>query len=184
MSATPSSVLDAYGAWLADLAPWSHFITLTHRLPDGRVALHDRVGVQRHRRLVKLWLHTEVLPRDPGAVWWSETELTKIGTPHEHGVLALADPRAPVLSMRQAWWEMAGYARVEEIEESSLAVARYVIKYSVKATAWPSTVHGIAGEDPLATRVITHPVSASPRREIFEHERRFFYDPARVIDSL
>jgi hypothetical protein len=137
-------VLDAYGVWIASLAPWTHFVTLTHRLPDSsdanRARRYTRVGFARHRRLVRDWFHGEVRPRDAGARWWSELELHASGIPHEHGLLALAE-RAPALSMRQAWWDLAGYARVDAINDS-LAVARYVAKYTGKAAAWSPCVWG------------------------------------------
>jgi hypothetical protein len=137
-------VLDAYGVWIASLAPWTHFVTLTHRLPDSsdanRARRYTRVGFARHRRLVRDWFHGEVRPRDPGARWWSELELHASGIPHEHGLLALGET-APALSMRQAWWDLAGYARVDAIKDSR-AVARYVAKYAGKKAAWSPCVWG------------------------------------------
>ncbi len=140
----PADVLDAYGIWIAGLAPWSHFVTLTHRLPDSSDAnvarLYTRVGIGRHRRLVREWFHGQVRPRDRGAQWWSEMELHATGIPHEHALLAVSG-KAPVLSMRQAWFDVAGYARLEGIENPG-AVARYVAKYAGKSAAWPPCVWG------------------------------------------
>ena len=97
---TPAAVLEAYGIWIAGLAPWTHFVTLTHRLPDSsdanRARNYTRVGLARHRRLVRKWFHGDVRPRDPAARWWSELELHESGIPHEHGLLALGDT-APAL---------------------------------------------------------------------------------------
>lgn len=141
---TPADVLEAYGIWIAGLAPWTHFVTLTHRLPDSsdanRARNYTRVGLSRHRRLVRQWFHGEVRPRDAGARWWSELELHETGIPHEHGLLAVG-PAAPALSMRQAWWDLAGYARVDPINDSE-AVARYVAKYAGKKAAWAPCVWG------------------------------------------
>jgi hypothetical protein len=140
----PAAVLDAYGIWIAGLAPWTHFVTLTHRLPDSSDAnlarRYTRVGIARHLRLVREWFHSEVRPRDRGARWWSEMELHASGIPHEHALLAVGDT-APVLSMRQAWFDVAGYARVDGIERPE-AVARYVAKYAGKSAAWPPCVWG------------------------------------------
>lgn len=140
----PAEVLDAYGEWIASLAPWSHFVTLTHRLPDSsnaNVARHyTRVGFGKHRRLVRDWFHGEVRPRDAGARWWSEMELHETGIPHEHGLLALS-ATAPALTIRQAWWDVAGYARVDPIKKPE-AVARYVAKYAGKKAAWVPCVWG------------------------------------------
>ena len=82
---TPAEVLDAYGTWIASLAPWTHFVTLTHRLPDSsdanRARHYTRVGFSRHRRLVREWFHAVVRPRDAAARWWSELELHESGIP-------------------------------------------------------------------------------------------------------
>ena len=141
---TPAEVLDAYGTWIAGLAPWTHFVTLTHRLPDSsdaNLARHyTRVGFSRHRRLVREWFHAVVRPRDAAARWWSELELHETGIPHEHGLLALAG-NAPALSIRQAWWDLAGYARLDGIKNPE-AVARYVAKYAGKKAAWAPCVWG------------------------------------------
>ncbi len=140
----PANVLTEYGLWIASLAPWLYFVTLTHRLPDSSDAnlarQYTRVGIARHRRLVREWFHGAVRPRDPGARIWSETELHLTGVPHEHALLAVSDT-APVLSLRQAWFDMAGFARIERIEDPS-AAARYVAKYAGKTGAWPPNVWG------------------------------------------
>jgi hypothetical protein len=53
---------------------------------------------------------------------------------------ALAD-NAPALSIRQAWWDLAGYARLEGIKNPE-AVARYVAKYAGNKAAWAPCVWG------------------------------------------
>jgi hypothetical protein len=140
--AVRGEVLDAYGDWIAGLASWTHFVTLTHdprRLesPDGT---HTRVGLQRHRRLRKLWVLDHVRRLDSGARWWSETELHLSGQPHEHGLLA-ASVNAPVYSMAEEWFKLGGAWRIEPIE-SVRAVAAYVAKYGEKATAWEPMLAG------------------------------------------
>jgi hypothetical protein len=67
-------------------------------------------------------------------------ELHETGIPHEHGLLALSET-APALSMRQAWWDLAGFARLDPIKDSH-AVARYVAKYAGKKAAWTPCVWG------------------------------------------
>jgi phage-related protein len=128
--------LNAYGAWLASLAPWTHFITLTHD-PRRLGAGHSIVGRQRHRRVLSKWVFDDVRRLDEGARWFSEMELQKSGQAHEHGLLA-ASSTAPVLSMRQAWFERAGYCDVRTIDRSEaegIGRAMYVAKYTGKATA-------------------------------------------------
>jgi hypothetical protein len=128
---------DAYGSWVAGLAPWSHFITLTHdprRLGRG----HTMVGRQRHRRVLSKWIYDYVRRLDHGAQWFSEMELHKSGQCHEHGLLAVS-ATAPVLSMRQAWYDLAGFCDVRLIagddDKQRIARAIYVAKYTGKATA-------------------------------------------------
>lgn len=142
---TPQDVLAEYGRFIAALAPWSHFVTLTHRLPDDpRAPTWTRVGVARHRRMVRDWFYNEVRPRAPSAVWWSETEFHVSGVPHEHGMLAVPS-NAPDLQMRSAWFLAAGFARWDSIAgQNGVSPAAYVSKYAVKSTSREPLVFGIA----------------------------------------
>ncbi len=162
MERTPAPVLDAYGEFIGGLGSWTDFWTLTHRPPDedsgnrstaarpdipsvasarpyGRPSF-TRVGIQRHRRQVREWFYEDVRRMDPGARWWSEMELHLTGQPHEHGLLSVS-AGAPVLSMRQAWWDRCGFAHVQAIR-SRAAVAAYVAKYAGKSAAWTPLVYG------------------------------------------
>jgi hypothetical protein len=138
-------VLDAYGSFVASLAPWTHFVTLTHD-PRRLGAGHSIVGVQRHRRVMSRWLFDDVRRMDPTAQWYSELELHKSGQAHEHGLLALA-ANAPALSVRQAWFERAGYAVIRDIVASddvaAYAAAAYVAKYSGKSTSTEPFMAGL-----------------------------------------
>lgn len=133
---------DAYGSWLASLPPaprvWTHFVTLTHD-PRRLGAGHTIVGRQRHRRVLSRWLFDDVRRMDPGALWYSEMELHQSGQSHEHGLLSVSRDVAPVLSMRQAWFDRAGYCDVRDItggdDAEQVARAIYVAKYTGKATA-------------------------------------------------
>lgn len=138
---TSAQVLREYARWLASLAPWTHFVTLTHRLPGGggTTGAWGRVGLQRHRRQRRRWVYEEIRRRDPRARWWSETELHDSGQPHEHGLLALTDRDADVPAMRQAWSDDCGFAVVTDIE-SVVAAARYVEKYHEVAVGPPLVV--------------------------------------------
>jgi hypothetical protein len=141
-------VLDAYGRFVADLPPppgWTHFVTLTHdprRLGVG----HTIVGRQRHRRVMHDWLYDDVRRFDPSAIWYSELELHKSGQAHEHGLLSVATS-APVLSMRQAWFDRAGYAIVRPIGGAdtvrAYAEACYVAKYAGKWSAVEPFIVGL-----------------------------------------
>ena len=111
---------DATGQWIAALAGWRYFITLTHaplagtslqpltsRKHRSGFGAYTRVGLRRHNRLVREWFHEVVRAEDPTAEWWSETELHVSGQPHEHGLLACAES-APVFSWLDRWYAMDG----------------------------------------------------------------------------
>lgn len=118
--ALQAAALDATGRWVAGLAAWRHFVTLTHALVAvtsvqpvtsrkhrSGWSSYTRVGVSRHNRLVRDWFHEVVRSDDPTAEWWSETELHASGQPHEHGLLACAES-APVFSWLGRWYAMEG----------------------------------------------------------------------------
>jgi hypothetical protein len=140
-----AELLDAYGSFIASLADWSHFVTLTHRTPEDPSAVSwHRVGVARHRRLVRDWFYECVRPRAPGARWWSEMEFHVSGQPHEHGMLAVPS-NAPDLEMRDAWWQLAGYAKWLSIAgQDGISPAAYASKYAQKATSREPMVFGVA----------------------------------------
>ena len=115
-----AAALDATGHWVAGLAPWRSFITLTHapvsatsvqpltiRKHRSGFGTYTRVGVQRHNHLVREWFHEVVRPDDPTAEWWSETELHISGQPHEHGLIAHAEG-APLFDWLDHWYRMDG----------------------------------------------------------------------------
>ena len=140
---------DGYGRYVAGLAVpygWRLFWTLTHEDRAGMRgvdALWTRAGIAEHRRRLRVWFHQEVRAADPRAAWWSETEFTKDGRPHEHGMMSMR-PGAPWLAWRTAWWHLAGYAKVIHIDErGAVSPAAYVAKYAGKGTAQPPTFWGI-----------------------------------------
>jgi hypothetical protein len=136
--------LGSYGAFVSTLAPWTHFITLTH--DPRRLADHSsswsRVGIQGHRSRLRRFVLDTVRRLDPSSVWWSEMELHESGQPHEHALAAFG-PTAPVLSIRQRWFDMAGYATFDPIRDAA-DVAAYVGKYGAKRAAYPPFVAGLA----------------------------------------
>ena len=116
--ALQAAALDATGRWVARLAQWRYFITLTHRQVAATSlqpvtsrnhrsgwSSHTRVGLSGHDRMVREWFHEVVRPDDPTAEWWSETELHANGQPHEHGLLACAES-APIYSWLSQWYAM------------------------------------------------------------------------------
>src|SRR5437867_11383675 len=131
MAATQQKeVLDAWGNWLADLAPWDWFVTLTYRsVGDGQ---YDR---------------------SPHSLWWYERAWTEFvrelslpvrnvrwvraweshkwrPEPHLHALIAgVAD-----LQRRDAWrwwWDRYGVNRILPYAPDRGA-ARYIAKYVVK----------------------------------------------------
>lgn len=171
-------VLDAYGHFIAELAPWTWFVTLTFD-PRELAAIsstYTRVGLQRARKRLVRWIHDDVARACPDAKAYFETELHVSGQPHHHGILALG-PNAPHLTLRTAWYSTNGWARFDAIREGRGAVARYVAKYSTKAsTGAPFTMGLGAG----ITRVIRHtPSILRPYADL--REVRWHRDPALLI---
>lgn len=160
------ATLDEYGRYVAQLAPWRWFVTLTHRMPDGlevgrrsavtelgrehrgralgdEVVMHTGasiVGVKPHRRDVRRWFYDVVRPTDRTALWWSEAEEHKSGSVHEHGLLACSEV-APHLMWRTKWFELAGYCYIAPVTRVEGA-AVYVAKYTGKAAAVEPCVYG------------------------------------------
>jgi hypothetical protein len=149
------AVLSEYGAYVASLAPWRWFVTLTHDakrlrwdeawdLRGRRVVIDTgitQVRAQRHRKQVREWFYDDVKPRDRGAQWWSEMEQHESGQAHEHGLLSIRDSAA-MLSIRQAWFERCGYAVVRPMT-SVEGAAVYVAKYTGKSAASAPCIYGL-----------------------------------------
>ena len=136
--------LASYGAFVSTLAPWNWFVTLTHD-PKRLISFsHDwtRIGIQAHRSRLRRFVLDTVRSLDPSAAWWSEMELHATGQPHEHALLS-ASEMAPVLSMRQRWFDLAGYARFDRIRDPA-DVAAYIGKYGAKVGAYPPFIAGLA----------------------------------------
>lgn len=174
--------MDAYGHFVAELAPWNWFLTLTYdprdlstRTSRNQLA-YTRVGQQAARKRLTRWFHDEVRKYAPAAQIWCETELHESGQPHHHAVAALPE-NAPWLRMRTAWWDANGWGRFDPVADSRGAVARYVCKYATKATTGAPFVAGlpaIAGMVRLSYQRTRYEDAEWPR----ELANR---DPARVL---
>jgi hypothetical protein len=156
--AVEAEVLTEYGRFIGGLTDWGYFVTLTHDPKRMQPHLYTRgrsdsrvkrshgardvalVGPQRHRKQVRAWVRYDVMSLAPGARWWSEMEATKAGQAHEHGLLAVP-PSAPLLSIRQRWFERCGYAHIRPVESLQEA-AEYVAKYTGKAAATEPVIAG------------------------------------------
>jgi hypothetical protein len=135
-----AQLLAEYGRFIGGLADWGYFVTLTHdprRLGFG----HTIVGRQRHRKQVRQWVRDDLRSQAPGAVWWSEMEEHASGQAHEHGLLEVP-ASAPLLSIRQRWFDRCGYAFIVPVP-SVQAAAEYVAKYTGKAQASEPVIAGL-----------------------------------------
>jgi hypothetical protein len=132
-------LLSEYGRFIGGLTDWGFFVTLTHD-PRRLGAGHTVVGRQRHRKQVRRWVRDDLRRLDPSARWWSEMEEHASGQAHEHGLLEVA-PSAPLLSIRQRWFERCGYAFIVPVP-SVQAAAEYVAKYTGKAQASEPVIAG------------------------------------------
>lgn len=154
----------AYGSFIASLADWTEFVTLTHR-PLDRKGGWTRVGMQYHRRLVRNWFYGEhefygrgVRDVDPFARLWSETELHATGIPHEHAMLATSVDAIDRSSMRDVWREVCGsllrgqgayFSSIRDVVE----VGRYVAKYTEKSSTKSPRIFGFGTETRLVDAV-------------------------------
>lgn len=125
-----------------------------HHAPpsQGRI-----VGRQRHRRQVARWYFDDVRPLDPTARVYGEVELQKSGQAHEHIVGRFAE-RAPLLSIRDAWFRRAGYCDVRLIEGdddlAQLVRSMYVAKYAGKSGAAEPFIAGFGLRSPSFAQVL------------------------------
>lgn len=142
-----------YGGFIAALAPWTEFVTLTHR-PLSRRGQWSRVGMKYHRRLVRNWFYGEhefygrgVRDIDPVARLWSETELHATGIPHEHALLATEVDITERVAMRDIWRGVCGSlmkgqgAYFEHIRDN-VGAAQYVAKYTEKSASKTPRIFG------------------------------------------
>lgn len=155
----------AYGEFIASLAPWSEFVTLTHR-PLDRRGSWSRVGIKYHRRLVRAWFYGEhefhargVRDIDPAARLWSETELHASGVPHEHALLSTSVDMEDRKAMRDIWRHVCGSlskgqgAYFEHVQEGVRASA-YVAKYTEKSATKQPRIFGFGTTSSRLTDVV------------------------------
>lgn len=126
----------AWREWVAELAPWRWFVTLTFTLPDGQRRGYDKRGVAyawaRWRGFYDEVGRTQSLRLRAVAV----VERHVAGSTHVHGIVAEGRGARPLTeedrSYAQAWASRhGGFARVEDVREAT-AVADYVVKYVLK----------------------------------------------------
>lgn len=132
-SQTESPLQNAYAEWLATLAPWGLYLTLTY---DRKRWYSEDVppshwSAARH---VRSYHHeaTELLRRP---VYLAAThERTRAGWPHWHGLLAAGEvSRVEFAALSQAWFSAHGFAHFARIQTGTQGVvSQYVSKYMVK----------------------------------------------------
>lgn len=156
------AALDATGHWVAELAPWRSFITLTHRSLGGKSfqpitsrshrsgsSSYTRVGLSRHNKMVREWLYDDVRAVDPSAQLWGETELHVSGQPHEHALLACAES-APLYTFMQAWydrsdggiWNLQPFSQDPDERVRAACYVEKAAKYAGKLACQPPKVLG------------------------------------------
>jgi hypothetical protein len=181
-------ILMKYGGWIATLAPWAEFVTLTHR-PRTTWGTLTQTGMKYHRRMVRSWFYGDapfrgfgVLDFDPTARWWSETEFHWSGIPHEHGMLATGASAVARVGMRDAWRQVCGdLAKAQGAKfkhvYSDVGACAYVAKYTEKSASQEPRVFGFGSQDDLVTigaELRAHPDSAWSRAAIDEVQPRLF----------
>lgn len=147
-----AAAMTGYGQWLADLAPWRYFVTLTHRAPNSTAPSYTpytRVGLNRHNRMVRDWFYQSVRPLDITARLWGETETHVAGGFHEHALLAV-NPTMGIYAAMAAWYDRTegGLWNVRRFDsdravELAGAYIEKAAKYAGKAAAQPPKVYGL-----------------------------------------
>lgn len=156
------AALESTGQWVARLAPFSSFVTLTHRpiLAGAAQAVtsrshrsgsgaYTRVGLRRHNSMVRDWFYDDVRGVDPTARLWGETELHANGQPHEHALLALAES-APLFQCMQAWydrpdggiWNAQPFSQDPDELVRAAAYVEKAAKYAGKLACQPPKILG------------------------------------------
>jgi hypothetical protein len=138
---------EALGPWIAQLRPWSHFLSLTYdptkrpleisASPDERrPPPADRVNYD-----VRAWLKEGRLWMSGQFVAIAAVERHQSGWPHVHAVLDLRSvENQHSHAWCQEWYKAHGYAVIEPCRDLG-AASRYCAKYLVKEehslTFWP-----------------------------------------------
>ena len=121
---------EAYGQWFNELAPWSHFVTLTFRDPTPNTRNWTRPGWAYAERAWKEFC-AQASPLQTEFPWIRVTELQPWrGAPHFHALLDIAD--AEQLRLASSWFSAKyGFNRVLEYDPEKGA-ATYIAKYVAK----------------------------------------------------
>lgn len=131
-----SALRSTFATWLATLAPWSLYLTLTYdpKRPEVHHVPPSKWAVARHVRQFHLRA-SAILARPTFAA--VATEDTRAGWPHAHGLLAagVVDSRE-FAALSQAWYSARGFARFDRIQAGTQnVVAEYVAKYLTKESS-------------------------------------------------
>jgi hypothetical protein len=161
---TTSTQLE-FGRWLASLADWRYFITLTHRTPTStRLSYADytRVGLARHNRMVRSLFYDNIRALDPTARFWGETETHAAGGFHEHALLSCASTFGVYGAMASwfdrrdgGWWDVQPFDSSRAVELAAGYIEK-AAKYAGKLAAQPPKVYGF-GLLPQASHSLTLP---------------------------
>lgn len=131
--AVRNAVQQAYGDWLAQFR-WQWFCTLTFRDPPHPETAEKRFGYWVHRLNQTLY-GRRYKRHHQGIYWVLALEYHKSGVIHFHALLGdQEDLNVRLLRIDAAalWVELAGFAKIDPIDEKLVAVTRYVSKYVTK----------------------------------------------------
>jgi hypothetical protein len=142
---------DLYGEWIAQLADWEVFVTLTYDPKKHPWCPSDR-ETWKHWRW---WIHGQIGPSLPGLRAVGAIEHHASGWPHVHSLVGWptrANPSLPLARypkvFYEPWFEEHGYARVDTVT-STVGAAAYVSKYLTKTLGNPHGPGLMVYPDPL-----------------------------------
>ena len=133
MTISLKSVQEAYAIWLNEFQ-WQWFCTLTFRVPPHPEAADKKFRYWIHRLNCALY-GKRYKKRGQGIYWVLALEYHRSEAIHFHALLADTEDLNVRLSRAQAkrlWDELAGFARINGINEQHLAVTNYISKYVTK----------------------------------------------------
>ena len=123
----------ALGPWIAQLASWDYYVTLTYD-PDRPGRAHGPPSIDTSRHHVESWLDELLASSRTFVLGALALEYHKNGWPHWHGLVATGRAGHGLeRALYHPWYRLYGYARVEAIRPNhAKTISAYCAKYLVK----------------------------------------------------
>lgn len=161
----------ATASWLATLAPWDLYVTLTydpmkvgtrrgaHRLPGESTTspVGKPPGFFACQHHLQAWVQRSKDALHRPVFCAGAYELTHQSWPHWHGLVAMGGVSATAfVALSRAWYERHGFARFERIKPGTEGViAAYIAKYFTKQDESIALVGGAGLATPVFQPMLT-----------------------------